>query len=166
MAEDDTLGPDEDAVDDDGLDDLRDDDLTSFMDEQNRDGTGHGRSNNDAPELLRVSPTEVKACHQHIHYGYRGETAASPLMILNYKEYTELIIVVPIAKSKGTNPKGKSGPKVNATYRFHKDHPCYESHCQRVRSKAVFPLRVGAPHPKPPGPMPAPMLTAKVCSVA
>ncbi len=87
-----------------------------------------------------------KAVHQVIHYRYRGPE----LLEYNMDDYAALICIIPKKKESTGNKRGR---KNNATYRFHPDHPLYDSHIQQLRSKPHIPLFVGRP-PKPPGPRP------------
>ena len=92
-----------------------------------------------------------RTVHYPTHWFYRGEK----LKCLTMVEYYAIIEVISISKqvnnhSKHMNDVNSAGRKSNTTFQFHKEHPLFHSHIQRLRSKQ-FTLIFNAHPPKHPG---------------
>lgn len=101
------------------------------------------------PEGVPVYTTSegtLKAVPQHIHWKYRGTN----LQNFSLFEYCGIIDVIKKPKEKQTT--SKRGRKSNSWFLFCSEHPLYETHVQRIRSKLMIPILSGTPPPPYPGP--------------
>jgi hypothetical protein len=137
---------------------------------------------NDAFENTNVTPMAqvfkvgevVKVVHQDTHYQCRGINLEN----INLLEYCCTIDIIyknsnvkkkkkneeeeeeeeegetEKNEEKGETEKNEKNARLkNATFEFKEDHPLYQSHIQRMRSKIFYPMLAGRSPPRYPGPM-------------
>ena len=141
-------GDDSDDSDDEGDED---DAVEGLMEDRARLEDDRGYDNRDVFVPYQAM-NRIVVCSQHDHYRWRAETPESPLLLLNLKEWCEMMRVVP--RKDRSDKKSSRGRRPNATYLFNKAHPLHETHCQQVCSSPALALLAGSRRPPPPGPMP------------
>lgn len=124
----------------------------------------HGPNDEDevnSSATFYKSGKDRKAIMQHTHYAFRG----NGLIDYSLYEYAAAIVIVPKAKKKNEKTAteetrddikqsddddcNRPGRLSNTSFEFHPNHPLFQSHCQRIRSKSNVPVTSLSP-PKPP----------------